>query len=129
MGYVTTFFSMDGYIITETPMGKHNLSYYAVMLLAAIAVIFFVLYLRKKPSSPSSSSSSPSPSTSRDAEVESYVPLVEDVVDDFQLIGIEPNEQIPEMAVSFGMGPGIYGNNRNFTDSIFIKDPNLAPYN
>lgn len=107
-------------------MAKHNFSFYAVLLVGVIVAIFFVLYLRKKPSPPAKESPSPQ---SDDSNVETFVRGVEDVVDDFQLIGIEPNEDIPEMSVSFGKGPGIYGSNRNFSEGIFIKDPNLAPYN
>lgn len=38
----------------------------------------------------------------------------------FHLKGIPQSENVPEMAVGFGVGPGILGNMRNPTEGIYL---------
>lgn len=54
---------------------------------------------------------------SRTERVADVLGRVEEV---FHLKGIPQSENIPEMAVGFGVGPGILGNMRNPTEGIYL---------
>lgn len=120
-------------------MGKHNFSYYGAILIAVIAILMFIVYINKKNKQAQKTVDAYIPTKDNYSHIESFVEglddesgvyeKIEDVVDNFQLLDIEPNQNNPEMSVLFGKGPGIYGSGRNYSEGIFIKDPNLEPYN
>ncbi len=108
-------------------MAKHSYGFYIAMLAFVVVVIYFVYYTSRK-----SKGSKEQYQRTVGTPIGEYVnhelretpsgELIEEIVDDFRLIDIPPNEENPAFAVGFGMGEGIYGTGRNIAvDSITLN--------
>lgn len=110
-------------------MAKHNYGFYLGIFLAAMAVIFLVLFIRRNRERRENYAT--------ESAIADYVEsklvetpeggVVEKIVDDFDLIGIPPNEHLPAFGIGFGMGEGIYGTGRNTATDYTTLNYELGP--
>lgn len=92
------------------PKSSESSNIIAAVIIGFILIMSIFFIFRKK----NEGYTIPPPRTERVANV---LGRIEEV---FHLKGIPQSENVPEMAVGFGVGPGILGNMRNPTEGIYL---------